>query len=86
MSAVSFLLTMTGALLFYLASPNQGILKNRLPARLGILAAVTFEVAALGVWVVSLSPLAGFFAWLASLMLFLGLFPFLSLANRQVSP
>jgi len=86
MFSLSFFLTLGGALLFYLASPNQGWLKRRLAPRTAIPAAVFLEAAALGLWGNLLSPVAGFFAWLSVLMLLLGLFPFLSLFTKRARP
>lgn len=77
------LLTLLGALLLYLCSPNQRWLALPLPARPWRMLAWASLLAAAALWIVHAGIRSGIFVALTLLMLVWGLFPFLSLLRRR---
>ena len=76
--AISLILSIVGTALLYLASPNQGWLREPL-GRAWVPWAVVMVLLSWPAWMGALDPKAGFFAALTLLMLLLGLLPLLSL-------
>lgn len=84
MFIVCFLLTILGAVLFYLTHPNQRWLSKALSQPVWrYLSYVLFMSGLLGAsWVVSAS--AALFSWMVMVMLVLGVLPFATIVFRRV--
>jgi hypothetical protein len=80
MTVPALILTLSGALLFYLSSPRQALRRAPLPAARARFAGTASLVVALILWQSMTTPVTGLFILATLLMVLLAAFPWLALA------